>query len=182
MEFLLLILAVFAIAWFFTRKKRKGFIRRNPTIYPYALNKSLLTNREKDFFQTLRPIAEQYGFYVVIKPRVADFVHVTLKQYHKGSGFQTHFNKIKAKHVDFLLCDPSSLRPVAAFELDDSTHNKSSRKQRDSFVDHVYDVVGLKVFHVYTYTMESVNRLINSIYVDMSPKTDLGDVTNNAEA
>ena len=33
----------------------------------------------------------------------------------------TYWNKINRKHVDFLICDDETLKPLVGIELDDST-------------------------------------------------------------
>ncbi len=65
------------------------------------------------------------------KIRVADvlFIPRGTPQYRK------HFNKINAKHIDFLLCDPGTLAPRLAIELDDSSHNRADRRARDEFLN-----------------------------------------------
>lgn len=59
------------------------------------------------------------------------------------SEWQRAFNKISAKHFDFVLCDPSSLQVVAAIELDDSSHSQSKRVQRDDFLNQAVATAGL---------------------------------------
>ena len=94
------------------------------TDMPYKLIPSLLTAREASFFVVLAPIAAELGLHVFVKPRIADFVGVTLDRYVKGSKFNTYFNPIAKKHIDFLLCD-SDFKPVAGFEVDDKSHSKA---------------------------------------------------------
>ena len=53
-------------------------------------------------------------------------------------------DRIKSKHIDFLLCDKDSLVPLCAIELDDSSHQKESRVKRDIFVDNALEAAGLK--------------------------------------
>jgi hypothetical protein len=57
--------------------------------------------------------------------------------------FAVHFNRISAKHVDFLLCDPSDVSPVLAIELDDATHERADRRRRDAFLDEAFASAGL---------------------------------------
>ncbi len=52
-------------------------------------------------------------------------------------------NKIDRKHVDFVLCDPHTMRPLVGIELDDATHGRVSRQARDEFVDEVLAAAGL---------------------------------------
>ena len=57
-------------------------------------------------------------------------------------------NRIARKHVDFLLCDPGSMRPVLGFELDDASHERAGRQTRDRFVDQVFAAAGLPLLRV----------------------------------
>src|SRR5690606_27410259 len=56
--------------------------------------------------------------------------------------------RINQKHVDFLLCDAASMRPLVGIELDDSSHERSDRKQRDKTVDGVFKAGGLPLLHM----------------------------------
>jgi len=47
--------------------------------------------------------------------------------------------------VDFLLCDPHTMKPVMAFELDDSSHGRDDRISRDAFVERVFCQAEIKM-------------------------------------
>ena len=47
-------------------------------------------------------------------------------------------HRINRKHVDFVLCDPASLQPRCAIELDDASHQRPDRAERDAFVEAVF--------------------------------------------
>ena len=148
--FALFVVVVLVLGALKKKPSKKKPSRKKPAKkdMPYKLNSSILTKREATFYSVLQPIANRNHVIICIKPRIADFISVTLEQYKKGSEFYTYFNKISAKHVDFLLCD-NRFKPLIAFELDDSTHQESSRKDRDAFVDELYNAVGLEICHVY---------------------------------
>jgi very-short-patch-repair endonuclease len=55
---------------------------------------------------------------------------------------KTAFNKIACKHVDFVLCD-KELNILLAIELDDSSHNRQDRKERDEIVNAAFRSAGL---------------------------------------
>ena len=40
------------------------------------------------------------------------------------------------------------MNPVLGIELDDSSHERQSRKDRDQFVDDVFNKAGLKILHI----------------------------------
>lgn len=57
-------------------------------------------------------------------------------------------NRIDRKHVDFLLCDPATMRPRVAIELDDSSHQRPDRQRRDVLVDDVFAAAKLPLVRV----------------------------------
>ena len=105
--------------------------------------KWMFTFNEKDAYNKLLPIAHELGYTVFAKVRLLDLMEPI-----KGNKkYKTYFYKIQAKHVDFVLCDE---RLVARYiiELDDSSHESETRKQRDNFVDEALTSVGYKIIHV----------------------------------
>ncbi|MCQ4922962.1 DUF2726 domain-containing protein [Tissierella carlieri] len=120
------------------------------SIYPYEKKKYLLSVAEKNFYDVLSLAIQDTEYYICPKVRLADIITVG-----KTDKRQTYFNKIQSKHIDFLLCDKSSLVPLLAIELDDSSHLKDDRIARDIFVDKSLESAGLnfirfKVQHAYT--------------------------------
>jgi hypothetical protein len=110
---------------------------RRPRPGPYELRR-FLTPAERAFFRVLRDaVGDEYALFA--KVRVADILKV--RQGEKD--FAVHFNRISAKHVDFLLCDPSDVSPVLAIELDDATHERADRRRRDAFLDEAFASAGL---------------------------------------
>jgi Protein of unknown function (DUF2726) len=95
---------------------------------PYTKKKYFFSVAERSFYEVLRRLVPSYT--VFAKVRLADLIYVT-----KGTGaWRQHFNRISAKHLDFVLCD-ANLVPVVAIELDDSSHDEEDRQSRDGFVD-----------------------------------------------
>ena len=86
------------------------------------------------------------------------------------------FGRIKQKRVDFLLCDPATMRPKFAIELDDHSHDRSDRQERDEFVDRVFKAADLPLVHVPAQA-EYNTRELGEIFRDIlqpaapSPKT-----------
>ena len=63
-------------------------------------------------------------------------------------GWQAARNRIDRKHVDFLLCSPSDTRPLLVIELDNKSHQRANRKERDEFLDRACKAAGLPVLHI----------------------------------
>lgn len=107
---------------------------------PYK-KKLLLTKNEWAFYKSLKPIADELGYSVLAKIRVADLVEVISNN---RSEWQTYFNKINKKHIDFVLSKPENLQIVLLIELDDNTHN-AAQEQRDKFIEELYKQTGYKL-------------------------------------
>jgi hypothetical protein len=75
------------------------------------------------------------------------------------SEFRIYRNKIDRKHVDFLLCDPKTLRPLVGIELDDKSHQRSDRQARDEFVEHVFQAANLPLVRIPVKTAYFITEL-----------------------
>jgi len=99
---------------------------------PYRVRDDFLSPSEMSIFHILLTIV---GEKVTICPKVrlADIFFVA--QPNKNLSF---FNQISAKHIDYLLCKADSLTPILGIELDDSSHSRPERQERDGFIDQVF--------------------------------------------
>jgi hypothetical protein len=112
----------------------------DPDFYPYKLTQSLLTASEKAFYVALM-LAAGRRYAVFAKVRLADLCQ-DLDRWADTAAF----NQVSSKHVDFVLCDARTYRPVLAIELDDRSHLRANRRDRDAVVDGIYRTMGLGVF------------------------------------
>jgi hypothetical protein len=103
----------------------------------------LLTPAERSFFGVLQQATE---YTIFAKVRLADIIHPGKSS--SRSAWQSAFNRIACKHVDFVLCAPDALRVVAVVELDDSTHGRFERGVRDGLVDAALTNAGISVLRV----------------------------------
>lgn len=125
---------------------------------PYR-KKFLLTKNEYWFYKNLKEIADKYDYAILAKIRFADLVEVNGEA--GKSEYMKYFGKIKAKHIDFILCKKENLYPELLIELNDNSHKKEERIKRDEFVKKIADKVGYKMIFV-------------------NGTGDLGDIVTNA--
>ena len=147
-----IIILVFGIAsQFLDQHKKTG--KGTKIDYTQAYQKKyLLTKNEWSEYKKLRLYAEEKGWVICPKVRVLDLVEP--RSGHKQ--YATLRNKVQSKHVDFVVCD-KDLHIKAIVELDDSSHNKASRKERDGFLNTILESVGYKVIHTKGITEEILN-------------------------
>lgn len=152
MRWILLLLVLIVLVVFFARKRKREAQSENNDSFPYVLGEGLFSPAERSFLGVLDQ-AVGADFRVFGKVRVADVVNVA-----KGtpkSIWQRAFNRISAKHFDYVLCRPTDLKPVCAIELNDQSHGKDERKGRDKFLEEVcaaagFPLVFLPAQHAYT--------------------------------
>ena len=120
-----------------------GFARAEPEPdLPYHLRDDFLSDAEKSFYHVA---STTLGDHFVICPKVNlnDLFFVTNRRENQGA-----VNRINRKHVDFLVCKPKSMQPVFAVELDDASHRRKDRQERDALVNAVFETAGLPLLRV----------------------------------
>jgi len=111
-------------------------------VLPYKLQFSILTPPEATFYAALKRITQD-RIEILCKVRLGD-VFFTPNYYQNVA----HANRINQKHIDFLICESSTMKPLLGIELDDATHRRSKRRDRDEFVDDVFEATGLPLLHI----------------------------------
>ncbi len=112
--------------------------------YPYFLRDDFLSPAEQSFYLTLKHTLADRAL-ICPKVSLADLFYVKSSN---QSEFWTYTNKINRKHVDFLLCDPKTAKPLLGIELDDQSHQKRGQEARDEFVEMVYGAANLPLVRI----------------------------------
>lgn len=91
-----------------------------------------------------------------------------------------HFGKIAQKHIDFLICKRETMQPCLGIELDDYTHQNTKQQERDSFINSVYNEIGLKIIHVYNIkeTEKTKQAILNILQEECADKQQ-NDMASN---
>ncbi len=170
---------VVAIAVLLVLKARSPRLATNE--FPYRKNDSLFTPAERSFLGVLdQMLGARYR--IMGKVRIADVISVMPMKDRRQ--WQGAFNRINAKHFDFVLCDQETLSPLAVIELDDKSHNATQRHQRDLFVNGVCEAASLTLLRVparRVYSCSDVERLVvNALHREESHSS--AGATTSAEA
>ena len=113
----------------------------NVALRPFFRRKYLLSVAERRFFEVLRRVVGET--LVFPKVRLADLVGVDDRHFLR----KANFDYIKAKHIDFVVCD-AAMSPVVAIELDDKSHLRPDRRARDRDVNRVLELAALPILRV----------------------------------
>ncbi len=126
------------------KTQEEAEIKLETTNLPYR-KKYLLTKNEWSFYKSLKLIADELGYTVLAKIRVADIVEPIPNN--NQSEWQKYFNKINRKHIDFAFAKPENLQIILLIELDDNSHD-TKQIERDKFIDELYKQTGYSFIRV----------------------------------
>jgi very-short-patch-repair endonuclease len=131
---------------------------------------ALFTEAERSFLGVLdHAVGGRYR--VMGKVRLADVLNV--KRGLAAGARQDAQNKISSKHVDFVLCDPRTLDVRVVVELDDKSHNRPNRRDRDQNVDAMLREAGIPILHFsarHAYSPQDIqNKLVELDLASATP-------------
>ncbi|ASK35840.1 hypothetical protein CEK62_16340 [Alcanivorax sp. N3-2A] len=150
---LVLVLLITLIRW----RRRRGAAAATAL---YQRRDTLLSRAEWSFYQVLRRAVAEQGL-VMAKVRIADVLTPT-EQRDRGQWWRL-FNRISAKHFDFLICSADDSRPLVAVELDDGSHQNPRTRERDQLVESAARDAGLPLIRVPArtgYAMQQIREML----------------------
>ncbi|MGA8146885.1 MAG: DUF2726 domain-containing protein [Gallionellaceae bacterium] len=139
MQFLAIVIVfiVFVVLKIVANKKKGTETQDKP---PYFKKKTLLGEKEQVLFHRL--IEAMPDHYVMAQVRLADIVGVK-----KSENWQSWFNKVSRKSVDFVICNKSFV-VLACIELDGKTHEQEDRQKADNTKDEALNAAGIPIVHI----------------------------------
>lgn len=122
--------------------------------YPYH-KVELLTANERNFYNNLKSITVPNGIDILTKIRLADLINVN--QEINRADYLSYFSKISSKHVDFALS--RNMNIIAIIELDDKSHWRRDRQERDQFLNNALSKCGYTLIR----TTGALEPIINEL-------------------
>ena len=113
----------------------------------YKRKSCILTQTENDFYGQLCNALYFAGLKVIVWPQV----NVSSIIESVGSDSQQRmkaFNRICRKSIDYVIVNQKTRETILCIELDDYTHNRNRRKERDNFINAIFSNVGIPLFRI----------------------------------
>jgi len=122
--------------------KRRNKYKTDNT-YQYTKKKYLLTKVESDFFKILKQTLSN-DYYVFPQ------IHLTsiLENKIVGQSWKGALEHISRKSLDYVICDKIYLSPLLAIELDDNSHSRNDRRDRDREVERILKEAGIPLLRI----------------------------------
>lgn len=126
---------------------------------------TLMTPAELQFFKVLDPLVG-LDCMISAKVRLADVFDAK-----PGPNQQAAFNMIVGKHLDFVFSHRSTSRILCAVELDDHSHLRPDRQERDRFVNEIFAANQLPLIRIPvrpTYDPEQLRELLSQVGIPVT--------------
>ena len=161
---LVLIVAVFGLVAYV--KIREKSSRADSSGYQRI--PAIVSPAERSFLGVLDQAVNQ-EYRVLLKVRVADIL-APVKGMPRAQ-WQTAFNRISAKHFDYVLCRSSDMNVLAVIELDDSSHDAANRRYRDAFLKKACESAGLPLIQIKAKAAYNIDTVKAAIDKALHPST-----------
>ena len=132
--------------------------------YPYCKKQYILSPAEYSFYKALL-LQLPDDRIVMAKMRLADIIDIEkgLEKSRRSSAW----NRIKSKHVDFVILDKKTCTVQSIIELDDTSHQKASAQKNDEFKNKACAAVGISLHRITAkrgYTTEDLDPLVHLVH------------------
>lgn len=119
----------------------------------YYRKNYLLTQNELKFYRLLKEITDSLGYSL--------FCQVSLYEIVNSKNFKD-FAKIKSKSIDFVITQ-ENCKILMCIELDDKSHEKQKRIERDNFLMKLFNDLGIKFLRIPVQNFYDIEELKNKI-------------------
>lgn len=151
---------VLAVVFFATAIMVWSIKYRSLGMFAYDQRGALVSRAELVAFNYLRDEVGHHG-HVCPKVRVADLLNPRVNELDEHEQRKA-FWKIAQKHVDFVIVDQVGM-PRFAVEIDDSSHNRRDRRERDIFLNNAFVEADLPLVRVKVNQHRKNRALANAI-------------------
>lgn len=127
--------------------------KENINIGLYEKKEYLMTKNELKFYKQLKKITDKLNLTI--------FTQVSLYQIIKNKEYK-NFNKIKSKSIDFVITENNG-KIKLCIELDDNTHNKNNRIERDNFINEIFKQTNTKLLRIPVQEFYNLEKLEEKI-------------------
>lgn len=118
-------------------------VAKDKAKYRYTAKKYFLTKAENEFYNALgMAVGDKYRIFAQVS------LGSILDEKVKGQDWRAARAHINRKSVDFLLCSKENLSPELAIELDDRSHEREDRVERDGEVERILKAAGIPLMRI----------------------------------
>jgi len=177
LSLLVVVAVIFVVAGLLAALKAKQGAKEDG--FGFDKKEFLFSPAERSFLGVLEQALDSQ-FRVFGKVRLGDLVKPA-----KGltpSKRTSASNRIKQKHVDFVICSATDLTVRGVVELDDQSHAREDRAKRDDFVNQVLSAAKIPIIHFSAkkgYSLQEVRTRLAECLSNASVSVIPGSIQNH---
>lgn len=160
---LLLIIIIVAISLVLLLKSKPKDSQQNSELWPFYAKKPLTQPEQVLYFRLIEALPEHI---VLAQVQLSRFLGVK-----KGHNYQSWANRINRMSADFVICNKDSTI-VAVIELDDDSHQKTSRQLTDTKKNKALGSAGIKIIRWQVKSMPDLNSIKSELLTDSNRVLD----------
>ena len=143
--------------------------------YDYKRRNWFLTKAEHEFYDALvQAVGQDYIIFAQVHlPTLLDEKVV-------GQNWKAAFRHVSQKSVDFVLCDKAYISPKLAIELDDKSHDRPDRQDRDIEVERILKGAGIPLLRIQNHGTFNPQDLAQKILTTLNPSDTSPSLSQSA--
>ncbi|PKN02688.1 hypothetical protein CVU76_01460 [Candidatus Dojkabacteria bacterium HGW-Dojkabacteria-1] len=157
--YILILIPIFALLSVVSSLIKKKNRYKTKKIYQYTRKKYLLTKAESDLFKTLNQLLDNRYY---IFPQI--HLDSILDNKVIGQDWKGALSHIQRKSIDYVICDKVYLSPLLAIELDDISHSRNDRRDRDNLVERIFQEANMPLLRIQSTDVNNIGKIRNDIY------------------
>lgn len=137
--------------------KKRSFLPVQSAEYAYKKKRCMTQSEARLYVVLLEHFSSQ--FHTFPQQHLSSFLDEKIR----GQHWRGALSHIQRKSVDFLVCDRLTLQPLLAIELDDSSHQRLDRIERDEVVERILAQANLRLLRFRTHELQNIGLVIQRI-------------------
>lgn len=176
--FTMVTMAIAVVLLFIVFKLKSNLVLQGA---PYEKKRFFFTQKSRSFYHALK-LAVGHRYVVFARVSVADLVRVK-SDVPQGKS-QAFLNKIKADHVDYVLCEARDLTIVAAitFGLNETERTNLKSLERDHFLTQVFEEAALPLLRFKAQSLYDVEEVKKRLQQHLTVDGAVPQVKEEGEA
>lgn len=142
-------------------KRRRPAVNGKSAFPKVQVNRYFVSDAEANFFRVLEHVVGSRG-HVLAQVSLRQLLWMPGNN-KTNPGRAIWQNKVAARSIDFLICDPQTLRPRLVIELDEPSHARPDRQTRDEEVQAILRAAELPFLRVLTARMYHTRELAETV-------------------
>jgi very-short-patch-repair endonuclease len=151
------------LGFFFKGGLPTDIIAKEKIPYQYKRRNFFMSRAEHECYDALIAAVGK-DYYIFAQVHLSTLVDHTIR----GQNWRAAFAHINGKSVDFVLCDKVNITPKLAIELDDRSHERPDRQERDWEVERILKEANVPLLRIENREAFDLADLVQKITTSMN--------------